>query len=96
MHSTTSDLQVMKLLENVRGSKTSDLTISTMMAWGKRIGKWCILVGNCPGFVGNRMVNFYSNAAKSMLEKGMLPEQVGAPLAHPEFRIAARAKKSST
>lgn len=50
----------MKLLENVRGAKTSDVTIVTMMEWGKRIGKWCILVGNCPGFVGNRMVNLYA------------------------------------
>lgn len=66
----------MKLLENVRGAKTSDLTIATMMAWGKRIGKWCILVGNCPGFVGNRMVGFYSAAARAMLERGMLPEEV--------------------
>ena len=45
-----SPANVMKLLENVRGARTSDLTVASMMAWGKKIGKWVILVGNCPGF----------------------------------------------
>ena len=49
----------MKLLENVRGKETSDHTIATMMKWGTDIGKWCILAGNCQGFVGNRMVALY-------------------------------------
>jgi 3-hydroxyacyl-CoA dehydrogenase len=71
-----SPANVMKLLENVRGSHTSDLTIASMMAWGKQIGKWCILVGNCPGFVGNRMVNFYGGQARVMLEEGLMPEEV--------------------
>ena len=66
----------MKLLENVRGKQTSDLTIASMMAWGKKIGKWCILVGNCPGFVGNRMIGLYGGQARRMLEEGLLPEQV--------------------
>jgi len=71
-----SPANVMKLLENVRGAKTSDHTVATMMAWGKRIGKWCILVGNCHGFVGNRMVDFYSKSAKTMLGQGLLPEEI--------------------
>mmetsp|Transcript_91882 Transcript_91882/g.205273 ORF Transcript_91882/g.205273 Transcript_91882/m.205273 type:complete len:720 (-) Transcript_91882:56-2215(-) len=70
-----SPANVMKLLENVRGSKTSDLTIATMMEWGRVIEKWPILVGNCPGFVGNRMINFYNFAARAMLEQGIgVPE----------------------
>lgn len=76
-----SPANVMRLLENVRGAKTSDKTISTMMDWGHRIGKCCILVGNCDGFVGNRMVTFYSGAARGMLEFGLLPEQVDGALA---------------
>eukprot|EP00041_Stephanoeca_diplocostata_P031142 m.963652 g.963652 ORF g.963652 m.963652 type:complete len:711 (-) comp23897_c0_seq4:2494-4626(-) len=71
-----SPANVMKLLENVRGSRTSDLTIATMMAWGTRIGKWCILVGNCDGFVGNRMIKQYNDAARALLQDGMLPEAV--------------------
>jgi len=71
-----SPANVMKLLENVRGKETSDLTVATMMSWGKQIGKWSILAGNCPGFVGNRMINFYSGAARAMCDQGALPEEV--------------------
>lgn len=71
-----SPANVMKLLENVRGASTSDETIATMMAWGQRIGKIAILVGNCHGFVGNRMVNFYGGAARAALAEGALPIQV--------------------
>jgi len=71
-----SPANVMKLLENVRGARTSDETIATMMEWGKRIGKWVILVGNCPGFVGNRMIALYSEQARAMLEEGATPSQV--------------------
>ena len=71
-----SPANVMKLLENVRGKHTSELTIASMMQWGKKIGKWCILVGNCPGFVGNRMVGLYGGQARVMLEEGLLPHEV--------------------
>lgn len=47
-----------------------------MMEWGKKIGKWAILVGNCPGFVGNRMVFHYNTQARGMLAEGALPEQL--------------------
>jgi 3-hydroxyacyl-CoA dehydrogenase len=71
-----SPANVMKLLENVRGRKTSDETIASLMEWGKRIGKWVILVGNCDGFVGNRMMALYSGQARTMLEEGATPSQV--------------------
>ena len=73
-----SPANVMKLLENVRGRETSDYTIATMMQWGTRIGKWCILAGNCRGFVGNRMIAFYSGAGRAALQQGALPEEVDA------------------
>ena len=44
-----SPANVMKLLENVKGKQSSPRTISTVMEFGKRIGKVAILVGNCPG-----------------------------------------------
>jgi 3-hydroxyacyl-CoA dehydrogenase len=75
-----SPANVMKLLENVRGSKTSDLTIATLMAWGKQIGKWPILVGNCPGFVGNRLIGQYSGQAAAILASGALPSEVDAAI----------------
>merc|ERR1719381_189742 len=51
-----SPANVMQLLENVRGSKSSDSTLATAMQVGKSIKKVPVLVGNCRGFVGNRML----------------------------------------
>jgi 3-hydroxyacyl-CoA dehydrogenase len=71
-----SPANVMKLLENVRATRTSDECVASMMKWGKQIGKWVILVGNCAGFVGNRMVGLYGGQARVMLEEGAYPKDV--------------------
>ncbi len=71
-----SPANVMKLLENVRGTQTSPETIETVMAMGKTIGKVSVLAGNCNGFIGNRMFQFYNNAWEYLLEEGATPEQV--------------------
>jgi 3-hydroxyacyl-CoA dehydrogenase len=75
-----SPANVMKMLENVRGKKTSDLTIATCMAWGKEIGKWPILVGNCPGFVGNRLIFKYNEQSARILAAGALPNAVDSAI----------------
>lgn len=67
---------VMKLLENVRGAATSPETIATAMELGKRLGKVAVLAGNCDGFIGNRMWQFYTSEAEFLLEDGATPEQV--------------------
>src|SRR5205814_5154822 len=51
-----SPANVMKLLENVRGAKSSKTTVATAMAIGRKIGKVPALVGVCHGFVGKRML----------------------------------------
>ena len=71
-----SPANVMMLLENVRGKHSSDETILTVMAFGKKIRKVACLVGNCPGFVGNRMIAFYSKEASAMVDEGASPAQV--------------------
>ncbi|MDZ4363311.1 3-hydroxyacyl-CoA dehydrogenase NAD-binding domain-containing protein [Brevundimonas sp.] len=71
-----SPANVMKLLEAVRGSKTSAETIATVMALGKQIGKAPVLAGNCDGFIGNRMLQYYTVNAEYMLERGATPEQI--------------------
>jgi 3-hydroxyacyl-CoA dehydrogenase len=71
-----SPANVMKLLEAVRGSKTSPETIATVMALGKQIGKAPVLAGNCDGFIGNRMLQYYTVNAEYMLERGATPEQI--------------------
>lgn len=71
-----SPANVMKLLENIRGSRSSPETIATIMELGKRIGKVTVLAGNCDGFIGNRMFQFYNNAWEYLLEEGAMPEQI--------------------
>lgn len=71
-----SPANVMKLLENVRGTKSSPETIATVMSLGKTLGKVPVLAGNCDGFIGNRMFQFYNNAWEYLLEEGATPEQI--------------------
>jgi 3-hydroxyacyl-CoA dehydrogenase len=71
-----SPANVMKLLEIVRGAKTSPATIGALFAVAKRINKIPVLAGNCDGFIGNRMLQYYTTEAEYMLEEGATPEQV--------------------
>jgi 3-hydroxyacyl-CoA dehydrogenase len=71
-----SPANVMRLLENVRGSKTDKPTIATAMAIGRRIGKVPVLVGVCYGFVGNRMLHQRGKEAERLVLEGALPQQV--------------------
>jgi 3-hydroxyacyl-CoA dehydrogenase len=71
-----SPANVMKLLENVRGRRSSPQTIATVMELGRRLGKVAVLAGNSAGFIGNRMLQFYSYEAEFLLEEGATPEQV--------------------
>jgi 3-hydroxyacyl-CoA dehydrogenase len=65
-----SPANVMKLLEVVRGRATSKEVIATCMQLGKKIGKVSVLVGNCRGFVGNRMFQPYRREAQFLVEEG--------------------------
>jgi len=71
-----SPANVMKLLENVRGTNSSPQTIATVMALGKTIDKVTVLAGNTDGFIGNRMFQFYNNGWEYLLEEGAAPEQI--------------------
>lgn len=71
-----SPANVMKLLENVRGEKTADDVKATVMALAKRIKKVGVLVGNCHGFVGNRMLHQRGAEAVSLVNEGASPQQV--------------------
>lgn len=66
----------MKLLENIRGAKSSPSTLATTMAMGKMIKKVPVMVGNCHGFVGNRMVAPYGLEAQKLVMEGASPMQV--------------------
>jgi 3-hydroxyacyl-CoA dehydrogenase len=71
-----SPANVMKLLENVRSKHSSPQTIATVMSLGKLLNKVVVLAGNCDGFIGNRMLQFYSGEAEFLLEEGATPEQI--------------------
>jgi 3-hydroxyacyl-CoA dehydrogenase len=65
-----SPANVMRLLEIVRGKRTGKEVIATCMQLSKTIGKIGVLVGNCRGFVGNRMFGPYRREAQFLVEEG--------------------------
>ncbi|MCS1410016.1 MAG: Fatty acid oxidation complex subunit alpha [Verrucomicrobia subdivision 3 bacterium] len=75
-----SPANIMKLLEVVRSSKTSPEVIATSMALAKKLGKVGVIVGNCFGFVGNRMFSPYTNEAQFLVEEGASVAQVDQTL----------------
>ena len=81
-----SPAHVMRLLEVVRGAGTAAESLATALAFGKRLGKVPVVVGNCRGFVGNRMMFPYMYEAQFLVEEGATPESVDRALT--EFGMA--------
>jgi 3-hydroxyacyl-CoA dehydrogenase len=75
-HHYFSPANVMKLLEIVRGRETSKQAIATSLKLAKRLGKVGVVVGNCFGFVANRMLAYYMREAYLLLEEGASVEQI--------------------
>ncbi len=75
-----SPANVMRLLEIVRGKETSKEVIATCMQLSKTLGKIGVLVGNCRGFVGNRMFGPYRREAQFLVEEGASIEAVDRAL----------------
>jgi len=71
-----SPANVMKLLEVVRGKATAKDVLATVMAIGKKIKKTSVVSGVCDGFIGNRMIERYSQQAGFLLDEGATPQQV--------------------
>ena len=69
-HHFFSPAHVMRLLEVVRGRSTSPSVLATSLKLGKRLGKVPVVVGNCFGFVANRMLALYLREAHLLLEEG--------------------------
>jgi 3-hydroxyacyl-CoA dehydrogenase/enoyl-CoA hydratase/3-hydroxybutyryl-CoA epimerase/3-hydroxyacyl-CoA dehydrogenase/enoyl-CoA hydratase/3-hydroxybutyryl-CoA epimerase/enoyl-CoA isomerase len=61
----------MELVEVIRGAKTSDETVATIVALAKRIRKTPIVVRDCPGFLVNRVLFPYMNEALLLLQEGV-------------------------
>lgn len=75
-----SPAHIMKLLEIVRGAATAPQVLEAALALGERMGKVSVVSGNCPGFIGNRMLRTYVLEARKMLLEGAFPYQVDAAL----------------
>ena len=65
-----SPANVMRLVEVVRGDKSSNAVIATSMQMARKIGKIAALVGVCPGFVGNRMLAQRQREAQALMLEG--------------------------
>jgi 3-hydroxyacyl-CoA dehydrogenase len=66
-----SPAHVMKLVEIVVGQETSPATVGILQHLTKRIQKIGVVVGNCDGFVGNRMLIPYGAETNFLLEEGV-------------------------
>jgi 3-hydroxyacyl-CoA dehydrogenase len=75
-----SPANVMRLLEIVRGAKTAQDVLVTIVDLAKRINKVGVVCGNRDGFIGNRMLGGYAYQASLMVLEGAMPEQVDAAL----------------
>jgi 3-hydroxyacyl-CoA dehydrogenase len=75
-----SPANVMRLLEIVRGKASSQEVVATCMQLSKTLGKVGVLVGNCRGFVGNRMFGPYRREAQFLVEEGASVEAVDQAL----------------
>lgn len=71
-----SPAHVMKLLEVVKTAHLEGDVLATVLQLGGRLGKTAIAVGNCYGFVGNRLLAVREREAAFLLEEGAAPEDV--------------------
>lgn len=82
-----SPANVMKLLEIVRADQTADDVIMTSMDLARTINKVAVLVGVCPGFVGNRILFARQAQAQKLVSQGAMPWDVDAALNQFGFRM---------
>ncbi len=68
----------MPLVEIIPGKKTSDKSIATVVALAKEAGKTPVVVGDCAGFLVNRILLPYINEAVRMFEEGADYEKIDA------------------
>jgi 3-hydroxyacyl-CoA dehydrogenase len=75
-----SPANIMRLVELVRGKATRPEVTATAAALTKKLGKIGVIAGNCPGFIGNRMINVYGREAQFLVEEGATVEDVNQAL----------------
>ncbi len=71
-----SPAHIMRLLEVVRGDATSKEVLATCMKMGADIGKVAVVVGVCPGFVGNRILSARMRQSDDLLLRNAMPAAI--------------------
>jgi len=71
-----SPAHIMKLLEIVVPSRVSADVVATAFELAKKLRKTPVRAGVCDGFIGNRILAVYRQAADYMLEDGASPYQI--------------------
>ena len=71
-----SPANIMKLLEVVRGDKTSNEVMATVMALASKIKKTAVVSGVCDGFIGNRMIEELLRQAGFLIDEGASPAEI--------------------
>jgi 3-hydroxyacyl-CoA dehydrogenase len=71
-----SPANVMRLLEIVRGARSSPAAIATALGLAKTLRKVAVVAGNAEGFIGNRILDAYGTEADFLLEEGATPWQI--------------------
>lgn len=64
-------VHAMKLVEVIRGKKTSEQTVATIVSYAQKMGKAPIVVNDCPGFLVNRVLFPYLGGLESLIESGV-------------------------
>lgn len=75
-----SPANIMKLLEIVVPAKVSSDVVATAFELAKKLRKVPVRAGVCDGFIGNRILAVYGQAAHAMMEDGASPYQIDKAL----------------
>jgi 3-hydroxyacyl-CoA dehydrogenase len=71
-----SPAPMMPLLEIVRGRQTSAQALKTCLFFSTVLRKTGVVVGNCPGFAANRMLEGYARESERLILEGVNPEDL--------------------
>ncbi len=66
----------MPLVEVIRGEKTSDATIATVVHYARKMGKTPVVVNDCPGFLVNRVLFPYFGGFAGLVKDGADFQQI--------------------
>ena len=75
-----SPANIMKLLEIVVPAKVAADVVATAFELAKKLRKVPVRAGVCDGFIGNRILAVYGQAAHAMMEDGASPYQIDKAL----------------